>query len=123
MRCLAARYEEGRWRQQQRRRRWRCCGGVLLQIPVAVHADADGVLDGGGRRGRLRTVARPVQVPEPAENETAGVPTARAQCQRTVYNRQWAAGRPRPAKRLQVHGVGAQLQCGHRVQRRGGHRR
>lgn len=120
MRCLVAGYEERR----RQRQRWRCCGGVL-QVPAAVHAHADGVLDGGGggRRGRLRAVARPVQIPEPAQDEAAGVPAARAQRQRTVHNRQRAAGRPRPAKRLQIHGVGAQLQRGHRVQRRGGYRR
>lgn len=116
MRCLAAGYEERR-----RQRRWRCCGGV--QVPVAVHVDSDGVYVGGGRRRGLRPVARPVQVPEPAQNEAAGVPAARAQRQRELDHRQRAAGRPGPAQRFQVHGAGAQLQRGHRVQRRRGHRR
>lgn len=115
MRCLAAGYEE------RRRRLWRCCGGV--QIPVEVHLiDADGVRDGAGLRGGLRPVARSVQVPEPAEDEAAGVPAARAQRQRVIHNRQWPARGSGPAQRLQVHGAGTQLQRGHRVQRRRGHR-
>lgn len=114
MRCLSAGYEERRqWRQ---RRRWRCCGGVWVQVAV-VHVHADGVHD-NYLRGGLRPVARPVQVPEPAQDETAGVPTARAQRQRVLHHGKWPSGGPDPAQRLQVHGAGAQLQRGHRVQRR-----
>lgn len=116
MRCLAAGYEERR----RQRQRWRCCGDV--QVPVANQIVGDGVLvDCGG--GGLWAVARPVQVPESAQNETTSVPAARTQCQRVLNHRQRTAGRPRPTQRLQVHGVGTQLQYRHRVQRRRRHRR
>lgn len=114
MRCLAAGYEE------RRRRRWRCCGGV--QIPVEVHVDADCVCDVGSRGGRLRPVAWPVQVPEPSEDEATGVSATRAQRQRVLNHRQRTTRGTGPAERLQVHGAGTQLQRGHRVQRRRGHR-
>lgn len=115
MRCLAAGYEE-RWQ-----RRWRCCGGV--KVPVAIHAYPDGVHLSGGRRRRLRPVARPVQVPESAQNETASVPAARAQRERVLDHSQRTTGGTGPTQRLQIHGTGAQLQCRHRIQRRRGHRR
>lgn len=114
MRCLAAGYEE------RRRRRWRCCGGV--QIPVEVYVDVDCVHDGGCRCGGLRPVAGSVQVPEPAKNEAARVSATRAQRQRVLNHRQRTTRGSGPAQRLQVHGASTQLQRGHRVQRRRGHR-
>lgn len=121
MRCLAAGYEERRWqRQQQRQQKWRnCCGGgVGVPVPVAVDVDVDGACDGiGWGCGGLWPIARPVQVPEPAQDETAGVPTARAQRQRVLDHRQRPVGGTHPAKRLQVYGAGTQLQCRYRVQR------
>lgn len=114
MRCLAAGYEERR----RQRRRWRCCSGV--QVSVADQTVGDGVPDGCG--GRLRPVARTVQVSESSQNETTSVPAARTQRQRVLDHRQRTAGRPCPAQRLQVHGIGTQLQCGYRVQRRRRHR-
>lgn len=123
MRCLPAGYEERR----RQRRRWRCCSGGVQHLPVAVHVDADGVHIDGGRRRRqcrgLRPVARTVQVPEPTQDEAASVPAARAQRERKLDHGQWPAGGPGSAQRFQVHGAGAQLQRGHRVQRRRGNGR
>lgn len=116
MRCLAAGYEDRR----RRWRRWRnrYGGGVGVQAPVAIHVDVDGARNNRDRRrGGLRPVARPVQVPEPAENEAAGVPAARAQRQRVLDHRKRAVRGTGAAQRFQIHGVGAQLQRRHRVQR------
>lgn len=114
MRCLAAGYEE------RRRRRWRCCGGV--QVSVAVHVYADGVRDGCGRSRKLWSVARSIEVPEPAQDETVGIPATRTQRQRVLDHRQRTGRRTDPAQRLQIHGASPQLQRGHRVQRRRGYR-
>lgn len=116
MRCLAAGYEERR----RQRRRWRNCygGGVGVQVLVAVDVDVDGACNGSDRgSGGLWPVARPVQVPEPAQDEAVGVPAARAQRQRVLDHRQWPVRGTSPTKRLQVHGAGTQLQCRYRVQR------
>jgi len=115
MRCLAAGYEE---RRRQRRRCTCYGGGVQIQVPVAIDVDVDGVRYGNGRwRGGLWTVARTLEVPEPAQDETAGVPATRTQRQRVLDNGQWPVGGPSPTERFPVHGVGAQLQRGYRVQR------
>lgn len=120
MRCLVVGDEDRRRRYS---RRWRDNryggGGVGVQArPVAVHGDADGARDGRDRRRtELRPVARPVQFPAPAQAEAAGHPAARAQRQRVLDHGQRPARGTGAAQRLQVHGAGAQLQRGHRLQR------